>query len=120
MLRVLKSEGFASITEVIVTSVVFLIAAAGIMTSISMVQPQSLNSFKRLEAAHIGKTIIDELYANMTVAKWGNSSGNYATSVLYNRTEGDYSVLYSFEEAAGYPAGLAPRKLIMNITFSDL
>jgi len=55
MLKVLKQNGFASIVEVIVTAVVFTVAAFGILTTVSMLRPQGMESYRKLEAAYHAK-----------------------------------------------------------------
>ena len=64
MLRNLKKErmeGFASIVEVAVTAVIFILATAGILSTVSMLKPHGRESTKKIEAAYIGKGIIDQL-----------------------------------------------------------
>ena len=69
----------ASIIEVIVTSVIFIIAAFGIMSTLATSQPQSTNSAKRLKAAFIGRQFLDELRTKVDARTW--DQGNNDLSV---------------------------------------
>jgi len=113
MLRDLKDKGIASIVEIIVTSVVFVVAAAGILSTVAMFRPQGREASQKIEAAYIGKGIIDDLRQHVNAENWGLASSNLAVDT-YNTTIGDYSVNWKITEPT---EGL--RYLTMNITFPD-
>ncbi|MCA9408552.1 MAG: hypothetical protein KC733_07675, partial [Candidatus Omnitrophica bacterium] len=114
--------GFASILEVIITSIIFLIAAYGVLNTISMLRPNSAESARKLEAAYIGKQIIEDLRNNIDASIW--VSGSNLDVGIYNQTVAGtyttYTVNYVISEVPGYPAGEGPRQLIMNITYPDI
>ena len=115
MFKQLKNKGFASVVEVIVTSVIFVLAAAGILTTVSMLRPQGEESGKKLEAAYIGKGIIDDLRGQIEQGTWTDDPGPFAVNTLYVNTIGIYNVVYFLEDVPG----MELRKMSMNITFPD-
>ena len=118
MLRVLKNNGFASLVEVIVTAIIFTIAAAGILTTISALRPHSSESVRRLEAAYIGKSIIDELREAVDAETWNEAGSDLATGVVTDSTSfPPYTVTYRIEEVPGTSGTL--RQLFMNVTYPE-
>lgn len=123
MLRAIKSKntGFASITEVIVTSIIFLVAVGGILASVTMVRPQGIQSFERLEATYAGKAVLDDLYSGVSASTWMDNSSVYAVNRIHTVTVNGLTINYLLEDMTGFPAGtLPPRKLTMNITLPDV
>lgn len=118
MLRIHKNQGFASMVEVIVTAIIFTIAAAGILTTVSMLKPHSAQSVRRLEAAYVGKSIIDELREQVDADTW-NSAGvsDLETGVLFSDTIGIYNVIWWLEDVPGSNGGV--RQLFMNVTYPE-
>lgn len=117
MLRDLKNkreEGFASMIEVIVTSVIFIIAAAGILTTVSMLKPVTTISTKKIEAAYIGKGIMDQLRKEVDAATW-NSPASPLAPGTHNVPAGDYNVTYVISEEPGSNL----RRLTMNVVWPD-
>ena len=86
--RTLNNYGFASILEVTITAIVFSIAAVGLMSTITMVNPESTISSKRLEAAYVGKSIMDELRRDVDASTWfiGNADNPLSTGTTFTRT----------------------------------
>ncbi|MBI5149668.1 MAG: hypothetical protein HZA28_02715 [Candidatus Omnitrophica bacterium] len=121
MLRTLQKNGFASILEVIITSIIFMLAAFGILTTVSMLRPAGQESFREVEAAYQAKNMMDYLRDQIDAATWGDNTGPLATDVMHSQTIGDYTVNWYVTEVnpADYPAGLAPRKLSMNVYYPD-
>jgi len=115
MLKILKQEGFASLVEIIISSIIFIIAAFGIFSSISMLRPQGNLSTKRLEAAYIGKGIIDQLHAHLMGNTWDDPTMNLYPGVVHSQTIGEFTVNYFTEDVPG----LGLRKLHMNIEYPD-
>jgi len=115
MLKILKKEGFSSLVEIIVTALIFLLATFGILTTASILKPESSNSTRRLQAAYMGKQIIDDLRASVDARSWDNAAGPLAVGILKNQTIGDFSINYILTDVAG----LNLRKLTMNISFPD-
>lgn len=113
MLRSLSHNGFASIVEVIVTSVVFVIAAAGIMTAVSLFKPQEKTSSRKMEAAYIGKGIIDDLRRQVSAEDWWTGGSNLDAGT-YSTTVNVYTVVYTITTPSP-----SYRHLTMNITWPD-
>lgn len=119
MLRTLKENGFASVLEVIVTAVIFMLAAFGILTTVSMLRPHTLETSREVEAAYHAKNMMDYLRGQVDAATW--DTGPLATGVVHSNTIGDYTINWELTDVnpAEYPAGLAPRKLTMNVYYPD-
>jgi len=70
-----NESGFASLTEVIVAAIVFAIATAGILATVSFLKPQSSISAKRLAAAYAAKDLLEkfraEVHWNTATDDWG-------------------------------------------------
>ncbi len=113
MLHDLKEKGFASIVEVIVTSVIVVIAVAGISTTVSMLKPHGSNSSRKIEAAYIGRGIIDNLRQQISATGWNDPDSNLALGT-YNFVVDSYSVNYMISSPMA-----DIRQLTMNITWPD-
>ena len=109
-----KVEGFASIVEVAVTAVIFILATAGILSTISMLKPHEQGSSKKIEAAYIGKGIIDTLRKDVHATSAGFFGTNLAVGIHNPPAVGDYTVTYTVTEPTPNL-----RQLTMNITWPD-
>ena len=128
MLKVLKNQGFASLVEVIITAVIFMLAAFGIFTTISMLRaPQGTESIKRLKAIYLAKAAIDDISRSVDAAHWHNAytDTNMAAGHTYDHfipegftAETGYYVNYYLEDV---PSGsnLPLRKIYMNVYYPD-
>lgn len=111
-------DGFASIIEVVITAVIFILATAGILSTISMLRPHGVESSRKIEAAYIGKGIIDDLrnevHATTTppYEYWGPNLDPDAGT--YTQTQGDYTISYDVTQV-----NPNLRKLDMTITWPD-
>lgn len=117
-----KKTGFASIVEVVVTAVIFAMAAIAIFSTIAMfrpsVQTSSASSGGKLGAAYLGKTVIEDLQGQLDPAEWAANTGPLSTGTVHTSTVGGYTVDYELTEVPGdFPPGLAPRKLVMNVYY---
>ncbi len=127
MLRILgRSKGknqkaFASVLEVIVTSIVFVIAAYGILTSIAMLRPHGSESYREVQAAYHAKNVMDYLRDQINAATWESNTGLLATGTRHTRTIGNYTINWYLTtvDPTTYPQGLGPRKLQMNVYYPD-
>ena len=121
MIRIHRKKAFASVLEVIVTAVIFMLAAVGIMTTVSMLRPHNLGSYREVEAAYHAKNMMDYLGGQVDAAAWEANTGPLATGVAHSTTMGDYTINWYLIEfnPADYPPGLAPRKLSMNVSYPD-
>ncbi len=115
-------KGFASIVEMIVTAVIFAIAAIGIFSTISMLRAQSpvSDSGGRLGAAYTGKRILEDLRGRVDAGEWMANLGPLATGTLHTNTIGGYTVNWYLVDVPGdFPPGMAPRRLVMNVYYPD-
>lgn len=122
MLRTLRENGFASVLEVIVTAVIFTLAAFGIMTTLSMLRPHNLEVSREVEAAYLAKNMMDYLRGEVDATEWAVNTGPLATGVTHSNTIGDYTLNWTLDEVnpSAYPdPDLAPRKLTMNVYYPD-
>jgi hypothetical protein len=106
--------GMASVTEVVIASIIFAIAAAGILATVSFLKPQSTTSAKRLEAAYIGKSILEELRQNVDLDAWDTAGGDLDPAVAHSITIGDYTVDWTVTDVFG---DNTLRKVDMTITY---
>jgi len=114
MLRDLKKNGFASIVEIIVTAIVFVIAAAGILSTMVMFRPQGQEASKKMEAAYIGKGIIDDLRQQVSAEDWFNAGSPLEVGTTSFMVD-NYNVTYTITD----PVVGDYRKLEMNVTWPD-
>ncbi len=112
MLKNLKrKKGFASLLEIVITSIIFIIAAFGIFTSIASFSPKGKNSSKRLEAAYIGRRVLDELRSHVDARVWDKKESGLLTGESYATTLGNYTVKWQLADVPD----LKLRRLLMNI-----
>jgi len=115
MLKVLKQDGIASITEVIVSSIFFVVVGIGIFTTISMLQPQNDSAIKKIEAIYTGKSVLAELRRNLTALNWNQVGGNYVAGTQHSITRGDYTINFITQDIVGSAA----RQIFVNISYPD-
>ncbi|OGX37482.1 MAG: hypothetical protein A3C36_06325 [Omnitrophica WOR_2 bacterium RIFCSPHIGHO2_02_FULL_52_10] len=113
----LQKKGFASITEVIVASIIFVLAAAGILSTLSMLRPQGSGSTQKIEAAYLGKGIMDDLRKDVDAATWNNPNSRLAAGVHNLGQSNGYTVSYTVTQL---PPPSNARRLDMTITWPDL
>ncbi len=103
----------ASILEVIITSVIFTLAAFGIFSTISMLSPESSRSAQKLKAAHIGKGYLENLRKSIDAVTW--DTGNLAV-----QTYGPYIVDgYTIDYIVTDVAGLELRQVDMTVSWTN-
>lgn len=95
------------------TAVIFVVAALGIFTTISMLRPRSMDSAERLEAAYAGKTILERLRAYVDARTWDDPTSNslLLPNTSYSRDVGNYTVGWYVEDVPG----LQLRQVSMNV-----
>jgi len=111
-----ENKGFASIVEVIITSVIFVIVSAGIMSTVAQFRPQGQESSQKMEAAYIGKGVIDDLRRQVSAEDWFSGGGPLAVggpTVIADYPP--YTVTYVITEPIP-----DVRHLTMNITWPNL
>ena len=115
MVRIFQKWGFASLTEVIITALIFVIAVFGIITATSMMQPKSRESRQRLEAAYLGKEKISELRGAVDAVSWDSSNSLLAPGTHPPEDFGDYTVSYTVTDHPDVDG----RIVNMTISFPD-
>ena len=105
-------KGLASMMEIVVASFIFMLAVFGIVSSISLLNPQSSDAAKRLQAAYLAKNILDELRGKMTPTSWTSASGDLTVGT-HTRVVGDFTVKWIVTDVG---KGLS-RKINMQVTF---
>lgn len=111
MLKIFKKEGFASFVEVIITSVIFSLAAVGIYSTLLMTSPELEDSGTRIAAVYKAKQIIEELRDETNPVGWNNPAGKVWPGTPYSKSYGAYTISYALEDVPGMPL----RKLTMEI-----
>ncbi|MCA9401243.1 MAG: hypothetical protein KC713_06425 [Candidatus Omnitrophica bacterium] len=114
----LNNSGFASFVEIVITSIIFIIASLGIFTSISAIQPQSIDSVHKLEAAYYGKRVIEELYNLVDARTWNDGSSYLTPDTVFSRTyvtaDADIVVNWMLTDVSGLPL----RHMDMNVYYT--
>lgn len=113
MLKINKQDGFGSFIEVVITAIIFVVAAFGIYTSISMFRPQAKETETRLYVAYVAKTLLTDLLTNVDANSWYDTNGLLTPDILRSDIFGTYTVNYFLEDVPGEPV----RKLTMNISY---
>ena len=118
-----NNQGFASIVEVIVTSIIFIITAVGMMATISTVKTPSTGSTKKLECTYRAKGFAQQLRQYVDGSTWDTGYGYGYSSLLsigsYGTTTfGDCTIDYEIFDSD--VTGLEMRRLVMNIEWPDL
>lgn len=119
MKKLLNTYGFASMVEVVVSSIFFILVAFGVFTCISMIRPQGSDSAKKLEAAYIGQSVLEQLRTSIDASTWhlGTSplrTGEVMTQTIVG-TYGTYTVNYELTAVGGSDA----RHLLMNVIYPN-
>ncbi len=101
-------------TEVIITAVIFTIAAAGVFTVLSTFRVQGTQSTKRLEAAYAGKSVIENLRSSVSAESWNDPASPLAVGT-HQQTVGNFQIIYTLTDIPN----LGVRKLTMDVTYPD-
>jgi hypothetical protein len=118
MNRIFKKNGFASFIEIIITAVIFTVAAVGIYATVASVNPRGISSTKKLEAAYYGKSIMEQLKGDVAAGtSWGTGTVAVGTHIL--PPVGGVTVSYVVTADPNFPAdpNMAPRHVNMVITY---
>lgn len=112
MLKSLKQKkGFASFVEIVITSVIFVVAALGILASISLLRSHGTNSSQRLEASYLAKQMIDQLRANVDARIWDNTDSGLVPLQRYSTSVGEYTINWYLTNVENLPI----RELFLNV-----
>ena len=66
------NQGF-TMTEVIVAALIFAMATAGIMATVSALSQPASESMEEVNAAFVGKSLLDQLRRNVDATDWEDS-----------------------------------------------
>jgi hypothetical protein len=118
MFHLRSNKGFASMTEIIVTGIIFVVTAAGILSAVVSIRPKGNSSAKKLNAAYAAKAQVEELRARIDARMWDDINSQIKDGQSYNGTCSGLSCAWSLVDVspAGTPAGTL-RKLTMNVTY---
>ncbi|NJN78757.1 MAG: prepilin-type N-terminal cleavage/methylation domain-containing protein [Saprospiraceae bacterium] len=118
----LKNEKIKSgftIIEVTIASVIFAIAAAGILATITAMRRPAEVSQERVTAAYLGKTLMEELRSEVNASTWDPSRSNASNLRLGNHrvqrtVDGvTYNLAYTISELSNN----GPRRMDLTITW---
>ena len=101
MIKNINQEGFASILEVIVASIIFMTTAVGFFSAMTMLRPQGANSTKKLQALYVGKQVADKLRAQVYGNLWIGGALDPAGGTR-SQTIGAYTVNYTVTDVNPY------------------
>jgi prepilin-type N-terminal cleavage/methylation domain-containing protein len=108
-------NGF-TLVEVVVAAIIFAIAAAGMMATVSSLTTPAAESSREVTAAFIGKQILENLRRNVNAENW--NTGNLSTGFhpAFNTTINEVGYISRYRVVAD-PAGTAGRQVILNVTW---
>lgn len=86
--------------EVVVSAIIFIIACYGILTTISVMRPHSVQSAQKLEAVYIAKQMLDDLRGQVDGRMWNNSISDLYPGT-YSRTINGYTVSWNVADVPG-------------------
>ena len=119
MLKTLSKKAFASISEVVVTAIIFVIAAAGILSSVSSIRSQGGESTRRLQAAYMAKQQMDIIRGQIDARMWDNSMSDVYPGDAHSVTTNGYTITWSVEDVPEYTVDGVTylRQVVMNVTY---
>ncbi len=106
-----------TLTEVVIATVIFSLAMAGVFASISNLRQPAVESSQEVTAAFIGKKILNDLRSEVSAPTW-NTTGNltlgpHGPLTAINVGGIDYTPTYIVEADPGTNA----RKVTLNISW---
>jgi hypothetical protein len=121
MRHLTNNKGLASILEVIVSSIIFMTAAIGFFSSVSMLTPTATDSAKKLRALHAAKSVVDDLRAEVYGNLWTHASSPLRPNVVHQRTVGVYSINYILTDVPNITNGGVSmlRRMDMNVLYPN-
>lgn len=84
------NKGIGSLTEVLIASIIFIIAVFGILSSMTMIAPQAEESSDRLKAAYAGKHVLDQLRSQIDADSWNDTSGELSVGTHNRCVDGHF------------------------------
>ncbi|HSA31039.1 MAG TPA: prepilin-type N-terminal cleavage/methylation domain-containing protein [Candidatus Omnitrophota bacterium] len=83
--QLLGRNGF-SMVEVIVATLIFAMATAGILATLSALSRPAAESTREVQAAFIAQDIIESLRGQITTEAWVDPAGNFVNGGSYSKT----------------------------------
>jgi hypothetical protein len=119
MNRIFKKNGFASMVEIIITAAIFSVAAAGIYATVASVNPKGISSTKKLEAAYIGKSVMEQLKGSVAGGTAWGPGGTLSIGPHTVSPSPGVTVSYNVIADPSFSADptMAPRQVTMTITY---
>ncbi|MBF0478160.1 MAG: hypothetical protein HQL26_01630 [Candidatus Omnitrophica bacterium] len=114
MLKSLKNRGTVSMVEIVITAVIFLVAAGAIIGTTSMLRPKAVQSSKEVECMYAAKNILSSLRFNVDASTW-DSSTNPLYPGKYSKTIDGCTISYLIINDATTGA----RNVYLNATWPD-
>ena len=111
-----QKNGFASITEVAITSIIFSIAALSIVASFANLAPQREDATAKLHALYAGRAVLQELRNSVDAGTWNSAASDLAPG-NHTKSFNGYTVNYRVTPVAGFPDGFGPRKVTMTVGY---
>jgi prepilin-type N-terminal cleavage/methylation domain-containing protein len=114
-----KTQAF-TMTEVIVATIIFSLAMAGVFASIANLRQPAIESSQEVTAAFIGKRVLDDLRSAVNAESWNDpTTGRLLANTTYTITPvvvsgRTYSGTY---RVATDPDGTNARQVTLNITW---
>jgi prepilin-type N-terminal cleavage/methylation domain-containing protein len=110
MERIDNKAGF-TITEVIIASIIFLMAASGLFAALTSLDNSRNKTTKELKAVYAGKALMDELRGAVNASDWSANSGDLATGSHAKTVQG-FQVDYVITDDPPNK-----RKMVMTVTY---
>lgn len=109
-----KKEAF-TITEVVIATMIFTLAMAGVFASISQLRQPAAESTQEVTAAFFGKWVLDDLRRQVSADTWNNGIlANGSTGTITNTIDGrTYNATYFVVDDPGTNA----RQVTLNVTW---
>lgn len=95
----LNNKGVGSFVEIIISAVIFMIAATGTLSILTTTSPQSLTATRRLQQVQYGRSIMEKLRGH--TIDWNDPTSLIAVGVNRTETEGDYTATWWLEDVPG-------------------
>ncbi len=112
-----KRKAF-TMTEVVIATLIFALAMAGVFSTIANLRQPSIESTQEVTAAFIGKRILDDLRKDVSAETWntgklvnGTTYGPFSAAVVDGQT---YTYTYAVEND---PNGTTARKVTLNVSW---
>ena len=114
MLKYINKRAFASIVEVVITAIIFMLAATGMYSSISNLRPETEISSEKLAAAYEAQALLSELRTEVAAPTW--DTGNLQVG-SHNAVAAPYTFVWEVENANYLGTAIPARKLTLTVTY---